>query len=132
MNLRLKRPRNAILLMVAIAFLTFGCGTDSNEDPSVSGSWLGTATINGGTMTMSIQLQENSGSLNGNGTLTFVDPLAINATGTHNYPNVSMTIRSSDLQDMNFNATMSGDGNALTGTLQGSGFNNFSFTLRRQ
>jgi len=132
MNIQFLKSRKILLLISAIALLSFGCGTDSNEDPSVSGSWMGTATIEGGTLTINLQILENSGNLNGNGTLTFVEPLSINANGTHNYPNVSMTIRSSNLEDLNYNATLSGDGNSLTGTLQGSGFNNFSFTLRRQ
>ena len=109
-----------------------GCGSDANEDPTITGSWFGTTTVQGSTFTVDIQLNDNSGSVNGNGTMVFVEPLAVNANGTYNFPNLSMTIRSSGFQDLNFNGTLSADGNSLTGSLRGSAFDNFSITLRRQ
>lgn len=101
--------------------------------PTLTGQYLGTQTLQGATFTMEMQLIENNGVVNGNGTITFAGPTAFSATGTYNFPNVALTIRSSGLEDLNFTGTLAADGNSLSGTLNGaSQFDNFGITLRRQ
>lgn len=126
--------RSAIgaVLLVSFSLTSIGCDDNTVEaEPTLSGSWFGTTTVQGATFTVDLQMTENSGNVNANGTIVFVDPIAVNATGTYNFPTVSMTIRSSGLADLNFNGTLSADGNSLTGSMRGSGFDNFSVTLRR-
>lgn len=137
---RLRRAAAAFLLLALLAVA--GCDSsdpvDDNDDPppptvpTLTGSYLGTTTVQGATFTIDMQIVENGGSVNGNGTLVFIDPVAVSASGTYNFPNVSMTIRSSGLQDLNFSGTLSADGQSITGTMRGSGFDNFGITLRRQ
>jgi hypothetical protein len=124
---------NTLLLILSVAIINVGCSDNSSDrDPSLTGSWLGTATVEGSTLTVNVQLNENNGAVNGNGVMTLIDPVAVNITGTYNFPSVSMTIRSSGLADLNFNGNLSAGGNSLTGSMSGSGFDNFSITLQRQ
>ena len=121
------------VLFVAVTLSSVGCDDNSVEaDPTLSGSWAGTTTVAGATFTVDLQMTETSGNVNANGTLVYIDPIAVNATGTYNFPSVSMTIRSSGLQDLNFDGDLTADGKSLTGSMRGSGFDNFSITLRRQ
>lgn len=100
--------------------------------PSLGGSWAGSTTIQGLVFSLSAQLVENNGVVNGNGTLTYQNPLAVTITGTYNFPSVSMTIRASGFEDLNYSATLGADGRTLSGTMSGSGFDNFGLTLTRQ
>ena len=124
-------PALLLLLFVFVAGCDSG-GDDDESDPTVTGSWVGTTTVQGAVLTMDIQLTERDQTINGSGSLTLVDPIAVRITGTHNFPNVALTITSSGLQDLNFTGTLAGGGESLTGRLVGSGFDNFSITLRKQ
>jgi hypothetical protein len=123
-----------LALVVSVAGLS-GCdSSDPNGGPSpmLTGSWNGTSTVQGLSFNVSLQLVENNGAVNGNGTITLQNTVAVSATGTYNFPAVSMTIRSSGFEDLNFSGTLSADGNSISGTMMGSGFDNFGLTLRRQ
>jgi hypothetical protein len=83
-------------------------------------------------MSVDVTLTETDGTLTGSGNLSGPDwSIAITATGTHAHPNVSMTISAQGYQDMNYTGTMAGDA-AITGRLNGSGFNNTGLTLNRR
>lgn len=123
-----------VALLLAITLVGVGCdsGGDDDKDPALTGHWMGTTTVQGATFTVDMQFNEVNGNVNANGTLVYVDPLAVTGTGTYNFPNVSLTIRSSGFTDLNFTGTLSADGDQLTGSIRASGFDNFSITLRRQ
>lgn len=122
-----------LLLLAVLPFTVISCDSGGDEgDPVVTGSWFGTTTVQGDTFTMDVQLTERDSQITGNGTMTFVETVAVTVQGTHNFPNVSITLQSTGFEDLNFNGTLSGDGNAITGSLRGSGFDNFSITIRKQ
>ena len=137
-TMMLRTLSNAARLALLAGLLVIGVGCDSGgpdddkiDIPNLTGSWFGTTTVQGATFTADLQVSETGGIVNANGTLVFVEPIAVSATGTYNFPQVSMTIRSTGLEDLNFNATLSADGESLTGSMRGSGFDNFGITLRR-
>jgi hypothetical protein len=122
-----------VAFLLTLTLVGVGCDSGGDdEDPNLDGRWLGTTTVQGATFTADLQINENGGNVNATGTVTFINPLAVSATGTYNFPNVSMTIQSSGFEDLNFSGTLSADGDQLTGSMNGSGFDNFSITLRRQ
>ncbi len=122
-----------VALLLAITLVGVGCDSGGDDkDPGLSGQWMGTTTVQGATFTVDMQLNEVSGNVNANGTIVFVEPLAVTGSGTYNFPNVSLTIKSTGFADLNFTGTLSADGDQLTGSMRGSGFDNFSITLRRQ
>ncbi len=122
-----------VALLLAITLIGVGCDSGGDDkDPSLSGRWLGTATIQGGTLTVDVQMSENNGAVTATGFVSLVEPVAVSGTGTYNFPNVSVTLRSSGIDDMNFSGTLGADGQTLAGTMNASGFANFGITLRRQ
>lgn len=118
------------LLVLPLGLL--GCDSGGDEsDPTVTGSWTGNANFEGSQVTLSLQLTERDQLINGSGSIQLVNTVAVSASGTHNFPNVSLTLTSTGLEDLNFQGTLSGDGNSLSGSLSGSGFENFGITLRK-
>jgi|GEM_PF-2070555 len=133
--------RRALLLPLALLLAAALPACDSADPepqlpppaaPSLSGQWQGNTTVQGSLLTLNLQLVESGGNVNGNGTINLGTPLAVSATGTYNFPSVAMTIRSSGFADLNFSGTLGADGRSLSGTMQGSGFDNFGITLTRQ
>lgn len=131
MTHRYRRPLRWLLLLLILTLPACDSGAE-DEDPSLNGSWQGTTTISGLTVGMAMQLNEASGAVTGNGTVSAPDPVAVTITGTYTYPNVSLTLRSTSFADLSFAGTVSGDGKAISGSLNGSGFNNFGLTIRKQ
>lgn len=131
------RKLSLFMLLLALPLVT-ACDSADPEPPpppgppALSGQWQGSTTIQGLVFSLNAQLVENSGVVNGNGTLNFQNPIAVNITGTYNFPSVSMTIRSNGFEDLNYSATLGADGRTLSGTMSGSGFDNFGLTLTRQ
>jgi hypothetical protein len=121
----------SLLLLLILPVVSAGCDSDES-DPTVTGSWGGTANVQGSIVSLDMQLTENSGSVTGSGTLNVGGPIAINVTGTHNYPSVALTVRSTGFADLSFQGTLSGDARQITGTLSGSGFDNFGITLAKR
>lgn len=121
--------RRSVLLTLVFATLT-ACDSGPTEPPipSLTGRWTGTS----GEMAVDITLTETDGSLTGSGNLTWDSgSLAVTTTGTHAHPNVSMTIRATGYQDIDYTGSMSGDA-AISGRLNGSGFTNAGLTLNRR
>jgi hypothetical protein len=130
--------RRALILPLVLLLAGFLTACDSSDpdpvqnNPALSGQWRGTATVQGSTLTVNLQIVENNGVVNGNGTITLANPVAVSATGTYNFPSVALTIRSSGLEDLNFTGTLGADGRSLSGSMSGSGFDNFAITLSKQ
>lgn len=121
------------LCLLTLPVALMACDSaEEDEDPTISGQWQGTANFQGTPLTVSILLTERDQAITGSGTVTFVNPVAVSVTGTHNYPNVALTIQSSGLEDLNFSGTLTGDARSISGSLSGSGFDNFAITLRKQ
>ena len=133
MNSFLRNTATLPLLLV-LMLSTAACSENpvEDEDPSLTGRWSGQTTIGGTPLSMEIQMQENNGSVNATGNMVFVEPLAITATGVYNFPSLSLTVRSSGFADMSFAGELGADGNSISGSMRGSGFDNFAITLRRQ
>lgn len=114
----------AILGLAVLA----ACGGDDGPTepviPVVTGQW--TAAVDNETLSMTVtstgQTFSGSGSWGSD---------AIGVTGTHAHPNVSMIFTFSQYQPINFQGTFSDD-NTISGALNGSGFNNYAATFRRQ
>ncbi len=130
--LHLSSRHLVITLLIALSVSMTAC--DSNEpdaDPKVSGSWAGTAVVSGVSLTISMQLTENSQIVSGAGTLSFDRSYAMVINGTHNYPEVAMNI-STELGPLNYTGTLAGDDETITGNMSGGGIESFSITVRKQ
>ena len=131
------RPlRSAPLLVLPLALtasLLAGCGDSPSEpepDPVVSGSWSGASQG----LTLNLTPNEGvGGAVSGSGnTASEVDNHALTVQqGTHTYPNLSLVLGASGFQSLNLTGRMvSEDG--ISGTLNGSGFDDFNLNLRRR
>lgn len=131
--IRLLRNTSALALLIAAGTLLGACSDNPVEaEPSLTGRWFGQTTIQGAPLSVDLQFQENGGTVNAAGTMVLIEPLAVTATGVYNFPSLSLTIRSTGYTDMSFSGELGADGNSITGSMRGSGFDNFSITLRRQ
>jgi hypothetical protein len=129
---RLLNLRSLILAAFCLILVagTTGCDSGGDEEtPTVTGTWRGTANVGGASLTMNLQLTERDQSINGSGTIVGAQSIAVSISGTHNFPNVSMTISSAGLEPLNFLGVLSGDNRTLQGNLSGSGFENVAFSL---
>ncbi len=123
----------AFALLIALTLTSAACSDNPVEaDPSLTGRWFGQTTIQGTPLSVDLQMQENAGTVNAVGNMVFVDPIAVTASGVYNFPSLSLTVRSSGFDDLSFSGELGADGNSITGSMRGSGFDNFSVTLRRQ
>lgn len=130
---RFIRNTAVVALLIAASATSFACSDNPVEaDPVLTGRWFGQTTVQGTPLSMELQLQESGGSVNAAGTMVFVEPLAVTATGVYNFPSLSLTVRSSGFADLSFTGELGADGNSISGSMRGSGFDNFSITLRRQ
>lgn len=126
-----------LFTVVALAMLlltTAACSDNPTEDdePVLTGRWFGQTTVQGVPLSMEVQMQENNGIVNATGNMVFVEPLAITASGVYNFPSLSLTVTSTGFADLSFTGELGADGNSISGSMRGSGFDNFSITLRRQ
>jgi len=83
-------------------------GTESDPDPTVAGSWFGTLGPTLSTLTLAITMnQQTDGSVSGSGSITqgMVVPFTISA-GTHVFPNLSLTLTATGLEDMTLTGTV--------------------------
>ncbi len=125
MNQTLRR----FALLPAMVFAT-ACGDSGSEPrtPSMTGTWVG--DLQGAAVT--VTLTERDQQVNGAGNIAFgTDRVAITAGGTHVHPAVSLTIKSSGFQDINYQGTFTND-NTVSGSLSGSGFTGDNLIIRRQ
>jgi hypothetical protein len=96
----------------------------------VSGSWTGTSAG----VTLNLTLSEGiGGGVSGSGNITGGDEnlALIVRQGSHVHPDLTLVLGAMGYEDINFAGRMSGE-TQITGTLNGSGFDNFNFNLGRR
>lgn len=118
-------------VVLALMLAAQACGGDGpvapEPDPVVSGSWTGTSQG----VTLNLVLSEGiggavagSGNMSGGG----LNVALIVRQGTHVYPNLTLVLGAQGYEDFNFAGRLT-SGTAMTGTLNGSGFDDFNFNL---
>jgi hypothetical protein len=124
-------PRRLWFCALATAAL-LACGGDSGPSaPNVEGSWTGTVTGTTGSGTLTFSATETDGTVTGNGTLSAsAGSLPLTVSGTFAAPTASLVLHAEGFEDVNLTGTVSES--ELTGTLNGSGFQNTAITLQRQ
>jgi hypothetical protein len=120
-----------LLPLLLVSLLLTACDSGGDSDPTVDGTWTGTTVVGGSSIQMDLNLVENNRVINGTGTLNIGGSFAVTITGTHNYPNVTMSI-TDGIDTLVYTATMAGDDKTLTGNLTGGGLTgSISITLRK-
>ncbi|MFQ5538646.1 MAG: hypothetical protein ACE5GJ_14490 [Gemmatimonadota bacterium] len=130
---KMKR-RSVYSVMAFVVLLAAGaCGDTPAEpepDPVVSGSWKGSSLG----ITLSLVLAEGlGGAVSGSGNVSAPD-LTVALTvrqGTHTYPNLSLVLGAVGYEEMNFSGKLVTE-TLITGTLNGSGFEDFDINLAKQ
>lgn len=113
--------------LIFLAGLIIGCKSQGPKILSMTGSWR--ATSSGVTITLT--LNENGKSITGSGTVQGSSSVAVDVTGMHEHPSVSLTLAAQGYAPMNFTGSFDGD-NSVSGTLNGSGAVNEPATFLRQ
>lgn len=120
------------LLVMLPLFALLSCGGDSDPvdipepDPTVTGSWIGTTTL---LLTMN---EQADGSVTGGGSLADANTIALTiSSGTHVFPNLSLTLTATGFEDMNLTGTVT-SATSIAAALSGSGFANDAFNLTKQ
>jgi hypothetical protein len=134
---RLPESRQASMRRIAVLSLALAlaaCGGDSTSPPpSFTGTWTADAIDGGTAFTVTvITVEQNAGQITGTGSFTVGDAggIALTVTGTHVYPQVSLTLKASGFQDSNITGTFL-DRNTVQARLNGSGFANTPMMLQR-
>lgn len=125
-----RKLRSFALLTILLSAAACGDDSGTNSKPKVystTGRWTGNASGINFTLT----LTESGGAINGSGTLNGGTSLAVTATGTNAANAVSVTMRATGFQDLNYTATLNNASN-MSGALNGSGFSNSALTLVKQ
>lgn len=126
-------PRPATFVLVAL--LAVSCGVTEPEDVPLSGTWTGSATLDGIVVSFTWELRESGGVIAGSASFTF-DPLTVtgDVTGSYTHPNVRMTLvvhfEPGDTLDFRWVGTRTGD-DVLSGVLHDENGGQTSMTLRR-
>lgn len=117
-----------------LALLAIACGGSTEPHvASVSGTWSGTIA---GTQSqvLSMTLLDVSGQVIGSGSLspTPSGSLGLAISGSFAAPTFTATMQSGTYPTIVFSGTLSGDEQAINGSVQGSGFTGQTVTLRKQ
>ena len=108
----MKRLTTLSALLLTAALIS-GCDSGMDDDPTVTGRWSGTMQVLGNSVTVTMDLLEEDLRVTGTGTVgTFASVL----TGTHRFPDVSLTSSTTGLLDSHYSATLSDNGRTITGT----------------
>lgn len=131
--LHLVTRRLTFFVLIALSVSLTACDSNDNsgQDQTVNGSWAGTAVVSGVSLTLTLQLTENSRIVSGAGTLSFDQSYAVTVNGTHNYPEIALNV-STELGPINYSGTLAGDNETITGNMSGGGLEAFSMTIRKQ
>ncbi len=107
-------------------------GTVQTKINSITGTWKGTITGSGSPIAFTMTLTQNS---NGTSFGTYSDPEGPGQVGGGINPvnaSLTLTVTQPPFAPFIFTATLSGDGNTMTGVVNQSGFTNAPFTMTRQ
>ncbi len=107
-------------------------GTESDPDPTVTGSWWGVLgpTLSSGTLQITMT-QQPDGSVSGSGSITEGTPIPLTiSAGTHVFPNLSLTLTATGLEDMNLTGTVT-SATTIAVEVTGAGFD-FTVDLTKQ
>ena len=122
------RINNQLFLLSILLLFLVACGKAEEEIPSMTGKWSG----GGGGAVVNVTVNENDTEINGSGNLAGgSSSIALTVSGTNVYPNVSLTLSSTNYAPINFTGRFS-DSNTIDGKLNGSGFNDLVISLVRQ
>ena len=117
---------------IFVCMLLLSAACDSNQStPELDGRWSGTTVIDGLQISITVLLSENNGVVNGNGTLTADQSFAVIVAGTHEFPNVSLTLSTDVFETLSFSGTMTSNETAIAGSLSGAGLQNVAIELHR-
>ena len=116
-----------LIALSAFALLIACGGSTSPAPPSVAGTWTGVT----GAQTLSMTIVENSGVVNGSGTITgtLSGTVSLTISGTFTNPTLAVSMASGTFQPIGLTAVLSGK--VLTGNLNGSGFTGDVIVLTR-
>lgn len=124
------RARVIASVSMVLFLVAAGCSDSSGPKTTVTGNWTGSAPISvGSNATLSMVLTESSGAVTGTGSLVGSTSIALTVTGTYAAPSLGLTMSAPGFSSLNLTATVSGK--TMTGTLNGSGFNNTAITLTK-
>lgn len=118
-----------VLLRAAVAAFVVACGGSASAPPRISpaGAWT---SVNG-TSSLTMTLTENTGVVTGAGQFTQAgSSVALTISGTYAAPSISLVMTAQGFQPMNFSGSVSAS--QMTGSLNGSGFSNFTWIFARQ
>ncbi len=130
-----QRLLRTVLLLALIALPAALMGCDSNEeekDPTADGSWTGSTIVNAVPISLDLTMVENSRIVTGTGSFNVGTAFSVDVNGTHNYPDISLTIRDNLGEQLNFKGLMAGDGRQIAGNVTGASIPTFAITLRKQ
>ena len=126
-------PRTAAFVLAALLAVS-GCMTEP-EDVPLSGTWTGSAEMDGTVVSTKWELRESGGVIAGSASLTFA-PLTINGdvTGSYTHPDVRMTLvvyfDPNETVNLRWVGTRASD-DVLNGVLHDADGEQTSITLRR-
>ncbi len=120
--------RKLMPLFLCLAIAACGDGGTEPEVASMTGRWEG-STFG---VSAEATLTETSRSISGSGSITTPQgTIPTTVTGSNDYPNVALTIRSPGQPDGTFAGSFT-DPNTVAGTLTIAGFPQVPLTLRRK
>lgn len=123
--------RFGVLSLVVLLLGACGDSVEPDPDPTLSGSWSGTATTSGGSLTVNATLNDASGTVSGSGNIVGEGlNCAHSASGTRSGSNFSVSFTCQDFDPVSYTGTVTAT--TMSGALNGSGFDNFAFTMQKQ
>jgi hypothetical protein len=119
-------------MAVGLALIGAACGGDSGPNPiDVQGAYVGTIQGSGSPGQLQLTLVETSGTVTGSGSLSGVSgAVALTVTGNYTEPNVSLGLHAQGFEDINITGSVTTT--KITGSANGSGFQNGVVDLTRQ
>lgn len=123
------RGRRGLLLLCATLL---ACG-DSTAPRTVTGNWTGTSIASGSLFQIDLDLVDAGGTITGTGSVVSagIDCLP-SIAGSRSGSTVDLTLACTGYTPFTFVASLSKNGRTLTGTLNGSGFDDTSLNLSKQ
>ncbi|HEY8259128.1 MAG TPA: hypothetical protein VIG08_15835 [Gemmatimonadales bacterium] len=121
----------AVAALLVLAACGGGDGITPPDPIDVEGTWDGTFQADSQDVSLTLNLTESNGTVNGDGTLiTSAGTFPLTITGTYDSPRLALAITTPGFDLVSLVAIVGKD--SMTGTIGGGGFDNQIFTLDRQ